>query len=260
MTDKPIDVPAPVTVRDAVAAIERLPEPAHREPQDLLALAVQRGADVATLERLMVVRTQLKAEAAKEAFFVALAAFQAECPVIAKRQAVSIPGGANYRYAPLEYIVRKVQPLLDKHGFSHQSDSEIAEGWVTAIVTVTHRLGHSETKRFKVPSETKAGMSPQQKYGAAMTFATRYAFCAALGIRTGDQDTDCAPAPDGPDAIAELRKELWELLKAHRGTENNWNQARQWLVDEALIDPDTQIKSLDCAGLRSVIAKARQKV
>lgn len=229
-------------------------------PQDLLAMAVQKGADVATLERLMVVRTQLKAEAAKEAYFAALAAFQAECPIIAKKNAVSIPGGANYRYAPLDQIVRKVQPLLEKHGFSHQEDSEIAEGWVTAIVTVTHRAGHSETKKFKVPSETKAGMSPQQKYGAAMTFATRYAFCAAFGIRTGEQDTDCAPAQDGPDAIAALKAELWSLLKSKRGAENNWKQAQQWLVDEACLDPDQTIRALDAAGLRSVIAKARNKL
>lgn len=235
--------------------------PAQRqEPQDLLALAVQKGADVATLERLMVVRTQLKAEAAKEAYFAALAAFQAECPVIAKKNAVAIPGGANYKYAPLEYIVRKVQPLLEKHGFSHQEDSEITEGWVTAVVTVTHRAGHAETKRFKVPSETKAGMSPQQKYGAAMTFATRYAFCAALGIRTGEQDTDCAPATDGPDAIATLKAELWALLKPKRGPENNWRQAQQWLIDECCMDPDQSIRGLDAAGFRSVIAKARNKL
>lgn len=245
-------------------ALQRLdslpPAKQEREPQDLLALAVQKGADVATIERLMVVRTQLKQERSKEAYFAALAGFQAECPVIKKKRRVVIPGGANYAYAPLEQIVPQVQPLLDKYGFSHQEDSDITEGWVTAIVTITHREGHSETKRFKVPSETKAGMSPQQKYGAAMTFATRYAFCAALGIRTGDQDTDCAPSPDGPDAVATLRGELWDMLKPVRGIESNWKAARQWLVDEALIDPDAQIKSLDVAALRAVINKARQKI
>lgn len=232
----------------------------RQEPQDLLALAVQKGADVATIERLMVVRTQLKAEAAKESYFRALSAFQAECPVIAKPKRVAIPGGPSYNYAPLEHIVRKVQPMLDKHGFSHQSDAEVIDGWVTAKVTITHRGGHSETKQFKVPSETKAGMSPQQKYGAAMTFATRYAFCAALGIRTGDEDTDCAPAADGPDTIAQLKAELWSLLEPVRGSENNWKQARQWLVDEMCLDPDMQIKGLDAAGLRATIATARKKL
>lgn len=235
--------------------------PAQRqEPQDLLALAVQKGADVATLERLMVVRTQLKAEAAKEAYFDSLAKFQAECPVIRKNRKVAIPGGPNYSYAPLDQIIQKVQPLLDKHGFSVDRDAEIDDKWVTAIVTVHHRQGHSETKRFKVPAETKAGMSPQQKYGAAGTFAERYAFCGALGIRTGDQDTDCAPAADGPDAIATLKAELWNLLAPKRGTEKNWKQATQWLIDEACMDPDQTIRGLDAAGFRSVIAKAKNKL
>lgn len=233
--------------------------PARQEPQDLLALAVKQGASVDTLERLMVVRTQLKAETAREAYFASLAAFQAECPIISKRRKVAIPGGANYAYAPLEEIVVKVQPLLEKHGFSHQEDSEITEGWVTAVVTITHRLGHAETKRFKVPSETKAGMSPQQKYGAAMTFATRYAFCAALGIRTGETDTDCAPT-DGPDVKAELKSKLWNLLKPVRGAEANWKQARQWLVDEMCLDPDVPIQSLDADGFRTTIKAAAKKL
>ena len=56
-------------------------------------------------------------------------------------------------------------------------DGVVTEGWVEAIVTVTHRAGHSEVKKFKIPTDSKAGMSLQQKYGAAMTYATRYAFC-----------------------------------------------------------------------------------
>lgn len=250
-------------IRIMSEALQRMdnPPPAPiQDPRDLLVLAVEKGADVGTIERLMTVRTQLKAEAAKEAYFAALAAFQARCPVIQKRNRVVIPGGANYSYAPLEEIVRKVQPLLDEFGFSHQEDSEITEGWVTAVVTITHRAGHSETKRFKVPTETKAGMSPQQKYGAAMTFATRYAFCAALGIRTGEQDTDCAPQPDGPNTIAQLKAELWGLLKPVRGEDNNWKQARQWLVDEMCLDPDIPINQLDADGFRATINAARKKL
>lgn len=233
-----------------------------KEPQDLLALAVEKGADVGTLERLMVVRKEILAERARKAYFDSLAAFQAECPVIRRKKHVAILGGANYAYASLDQIIRQVQPLLEKHGFSHQCDSDIAEGWVTAIVTITHRDGHSESKGFKVPSETKAGMSPQQKYGAAMTFATRYAFCAALGIRTGDEDTDCQPTPDGPDALASLKSQLWELLKPIRGEAANWKQAHQWLVDECVIDPDVTMSALckDADGMRAALIKAKAKL
>lgn len=217
----------------------------QREPRDLLELAVEKGADVATLERLMVVRTQLKAEKAKEAYFAALAAFQSECPIILRTQT----GHENrYRYAPLERIVKEVAPLLHKHGFAHQSDGKVTDGWVESIVTVTHRDGHTEVKSFKVPAESKSGMSPAQKYGAAMTYATRYAFCAAFGIRTGDKDTDCPPG--GEESVTQLKGKLWALLKPHHA---DIGKAQQWCWDEMCLDPEKKMSDLDIDGLKETI-------
>lgn len=225
------------------------------EPQDLLALAVRQGASVDTLERLMVVRKELQAEQAKKAFDAAMSAFQAEVPIIVRSRA----GHENrYNYAPLEKIVGMVTPIMAKHGFSHKEDGVVTEGWVEAIVVVTHRDGHSTTTRFKVPAESKAGMSPQQKYGAAMTYATRYAFCAAFGIRTADSDTDCSPEAD--ESTTSLLSKLWEILKPVRGEANNWKQAKQWLVDECLIDPDCILKELEPAALRAVTGKVVAKL
>lgn len=247
--------PPELVKADALQRIEsEVPATRADDPMALLTMAVQRGADVETLERLAVLREKFMAEQAKNAFFAALAAFQAECPVLIRNRA----GHENrYNYAPLEKIVRDVTPYLNKHGFSHQEDGVVTEGWVEAIVTVTHRLGHKEEKRFKVPTESKAGMSLQQKYGAAMTYATRYAFCAAFGIRTADRDTDCPPAEE---SITKLKADLWTVLAPVRGTEKNWNMARQWLVDEMCLDPDISISQLDAVGLRATIDAARKKL
>lgn len=242
--------------QEALQRIEAHQPPMRAEdPMALLSMAVERGADVGTLERLAVLREKFMAEQAKNAFFADLAAFQAEIPVIVRKK---VGHEARYNYAPLEQIVREVTPLLMKFGFSHQEDGVVTDGWVEAIVTVTHRLGHREEKRFKVPSASNAGMSPQQKYGAAMTYATRYAFCAAFGIRTADKDTDCPP--DASKSVTELKNELWNLLKPIRGTEANWKIARQWLVDEMCLDPDIPIANLDAAGLRATFIIAKKKL
>lgn len=227
----------------------------RQEPQDLLALAVKQGASVDTLERLMVVRKELRAEQAETEFNAALSAFQAECPIILRNR----EGHENrYRYAPLEQIVKEVTPLLSKHGFSHQEDGVVTEGWVEALVTVTHRAGHSITKRFKVPTESKAGMSPQQKFGAAMTYATRYAFCAAFGIRTADRDTDCPPPSETP--ITALRDKLWNICKPIRGEKPNWDKARQWLTDECAMNPDKRVFDLTADELNGLIARVPQRL
>lgn len=230
-----------------------LPAVRAEDPMALLSMAVQRGADVETLERLTALREKFRAEQARSAFFSALNAFQAEIPVIIRKRA----GHENrYNYAPLEQIVREVTPCLRKHGFSHQEDGIVTDGWVEAIVTVTHDQGHQEQKRFKVPAESKAGMSPQQKYGAAMTYATRYAFCAAFGIRTADRDTDCPPP--GTESVTQLKKELWDLIKEK--ADNNPKVAQQILWDENCMELNQRIGELDAAGLKVTIAKIKMKL
>lgn len=234
-------------------ALQKLDQ--QQEPMDLLRMAVEKGnVDVNTLERLMVVRKEVLAETAKRDFFDALAAFQAECPIILRSRA----GHENrYNYAPLERIVKEVTPFLTKHGFSHQEDGVVTDGWVEAIVTVTHRGGHKEEKHFKVPTESKAGCSPQQKYGAAMTYATRYAFCAAFGIRTADKDNDCQP---DSDSVTALKKTLWDLLKPVRGTESKWDLARQWLTDECQMDPEKRVSDLEAHELKALIERAKARL
>lgn len=245
------------------SGLQRIEVPAMRadDPMALLTMAVQRGADVGTLERLAALRDKFLAEKARKAYFDSLAAFQRECPVIVKTSKVLVGGSERYRYAPIDRIIKVVGPLLEKHGFAYQRDSKIEQGWVEAIVTITHREGHSETKSFRVPSESKAGMSEAQKYGAALTFADRYAFCGALGIKTGEEDTDMAPGAEGPEVLLGLKTMLWNLLKAHLQI-STWDQARQWLTDEMLMDPEQTIKELlaNAAALRSIIAKATTKL
>lgn len=256
MDKKIIDVPSenPKQEPNAQQALRVLDaeSTAPQDPQDLLVLAVKQNASVDTLERLMVVRKELRAEAAATAFHEAMSAFQAECPIIVKSQ----PGHEQrYYYAPLEVIVKVVTPFLVKHGFSHKEDAVVTENWVEAIVTVTHRHGHSTTTRFKVPTETKAGMSPQQKYGAAMTYATRYAFCAAFGIRTGELDTDCPPETE---PVTKLKAVLWGLLKDR--FYNDPAKAQQFLWDEMVMEPTKRMGDLDGPGLKAVIEKTRSRL
>ncbi len=78
----------------------------------LLTKAVSAGASVDTLERLLVMRRELRAEAARDAFFVALKAFQAACPAIHKtKKVLNRDGSVRYAYAPLEDIVAAVAKL-----------------------------------------------------------------------------------------------------------------------------------------------------
>ena len=54
----------------------------------LISQAIDKNASVQTMERLLAMRRELKAEYAREAYDNAMSAFQAECPIIKKTKNV----------------------------------------------------------------------------------------------------------------------------------------------------------------------------
>lgn len=158
----------------------------------LLTAAVDKNVPIETMERLMNMRRELKSEAAKEGYDRALSKFQSICPIIAKTKEVMNKDGRSirYSYAPLDSIVSQIREALAETNLSYSFDVPNEPDFVTAICKVTHAMGHSETSSFKVPLDKEGFMSAPQKYASALTFAKRYALCNALGILTGDDDTD----------------------------------------------------------------------
>lgn len=161
--------------------------------EGLIEKAITANVPVETMERLLVMRTQIKAEQGKEAFTMAMAKFQGECPVIKKTKEVVSNGRTIYKYAPIESIIIQVRDPLRDNGFSYAFEQLLTAETVKVGCVVTHSLGHSNTTWMEVRLGTKTGvMSNSQQDAAASTFAKRYAFCNAFGILTGDEDTDGA--------------------------------------------------------------------
>lgn len=192
--------------------------------EGLIAQAITKGVPVETMERLLAMRRELRAEQAKEEFDKAMAAFQAECPPIKKTKAVYTNSGAvAYKFAPIDSIVTQVKPLIQKHGFSYSSNMEILSNGTTQIkvlLKVTHAAGHSETTEMTVPLGGKTNiMNDSQVVAAAQTFARRYAFTNAFGILTSDEDTDAA-YKDSEKKEKELSKEIVDKINAAKTLES----------------------------------------
>ena len=160
--------------------------------EQFISSAIETKVPVETMERLFALRKEVKAEAAKEAFIVAMSTFQAKCPIIKKNKDVlnKDKSTLRYSYASLDSIVSQVKEILGANGLSYSTQVKNETGFLTAICTVTHILGHSESSDFKIPIDTEGFMTAPQKYASALTFAKRYAFCNALGILTGEDDAD----------------------------------------------------------------------
>jgi len=204
--------------------------------ENLLSQAVKQGASVETMEKLLAMRRELKAEFAKEAFDKAMADFQKECPVIKKKKAggKTNSGQVGYMYAPLESIVEQVKGLLHDHGFSYSIQTKTGDKKVTAICTAKHVNGHSESSDMEIPLGGKTGiMSDSQVTAAAITFAKRYAFCNAFGILTGDADTNTQESASGePNGAVESAIKKLRAQKTLDGLHTAWKGLTQKQRDD----------------------------
>lgn len=177
----------------------------------LMQLAIERmsgengTALVETLERLVGLHERVEAKKAVDAFNVAMATFQEQCPSIKKTSKASINSNSGskfgYTYAELDQIASVVNPILGRNGLSYSWDSGIENGQIKCTCHVRHIQGHVVSATFQCPVESKAGMSEQQKYGAALTYARRQALVQVLGLTTTDQDNDGGATQTNHDKI-----------------------------------------------------------
>ena len=172
------------------------------EPQSLLAAAIEKGASVETLEKLLALAKDVRAEQAREAFNRAFAEFQHQCPVITKTKTAKIQGRSggsySYSYTPLEEITKQIVPVMTPLGLSISYRMSGTKDTVVAVAVITHELGHSkESGEVCMPVTVGgSGANPAQCVGIAATYARRYALLSVTGISPQDEDTDGHPDSD----------------------------------------------------------------
>lgn len=184
--------------------------------------ALDKGASIEVMERMFAMREKFLAEQAKAAYLTALSKFQAEVPVIKKTKKVLNKDGrtVRYQFAPLDSIVEQIQKPLATAGLSYRWEVKQDPKEIKAICLVTHVLGHSESSEFSVPIDPEGYMTAPQKSASALTFAKRYSLCNALGISTGDEDTDATDVGKQPDAKSNKAKIMFLLRNLGEKTDN----------------------------------------
>ena len=109
-------------------------------PDRLIALAIEHGADVDRLGKLMDLQERWQAGQARMAYFDALSRFQSACPNIPKTKAVKNRDGSDrYKYAPLDSIIKTLREPLQKHGFSYRWQTDHAEDSLRVTCYLMHR-------------------------------------------------------------------------------------------------------------------------
>jgi hypothetical protein len=172
---------------------------------DLIRVAMERGIDAASLERLVGVYERMESARAARQFNDAMARFQADCEPIVKNKKASIVSGSGakwgYQYASLDEIARTIREPLQLHGLSYTWDSLVDGNKILCTCTVRHAGGHSSSATFSATIDEKMSVTPVQKSGAALTYAKRQSLVQALGLSIAEFDTD-GNEPDTIDTIS----------------------------------------------------------
>lgn len=193
-----------VPIERAVAA----PMAASATPAELLRLAVQGGADVDRLEKLVGLQERWEGEQARKAFFAAVVGFQQEVPIVE-----TLDNNNGRPYAKLSRIWQKVQPTMAKHGLGVVWTGFRIDGEMCHLEgKLTHAAGFALdlVRDIPMPEELR-GQNKCQRAGSADSYAKRYAVCDALGIITGKDDDGAG----GVECITEAQgKELTRLCLA----------------------------------------------
>jgi hypothetical protein len=159
-------------------------------PSDLISLAVEKGADLEKLEKLLTLKERWESGEAKKAYHQAMSKFKLNPPKITKDKQVSYGAGkTSYKHASLANVTEKINTELSKHGLS-ASWSIQQNGSVSVTCKITHNQGHSEETTLSAPSDTSGSKNAIQAIGSTISYLSRYSLLCITGLSTSDMDDD----------------------------------------------------------------------
>lgn len=184
---------------NAVVKTEPAAIPVAVTPMHMLQIAMERGADLAQLEKLMDLQARWEQNEARKAYVAAIANFKADPPTILKSKQVNIPGAAKFAHATLADVVDGVAANLSKYGLSHRWETSQDASGVTVTCILTHALGHSERTSLTAAPDNSGKKNSIQQIASTVTYLERYTLMAATGLAAKDMVEDDgrgAPEPE----------------------------------------------------------------
>ncbi|HHT8992813.1 TPA: ERF family protein [Burkholderia cenocepacia] len=171
-------------------------------PGDLLRLAVQHGANMDQLERLLALQQKYEEREAEKAFVQGMSAFKAEPIEIFKRKQVGYKTRegdfVGYKHAELSDVTDAIAPAMARHGLSFCWDIHQDGNQITVDCIVTHVLGHSKKVTMSGVADNSGKKNAIQQVASTVTYLQRYTLLAVTGMSTKDEDDDGAGGADDP--------------------------------------------------------------
>lgn len=175
-------------------------------PMELLSRALERGADLSMVEKLMDLSDRHDKAQARKAFDAAIAQAKAKIKPVAKNR----EGNNQKRYADLAAYAKEIDPVLAEFGLSYRYRSAQDNGTIKVTCVLSHRDGHFEETTLAAAPDTSGNKNSIQAIGSTITYLQRYSLTLAIGLSASEDDD--GRAAGGDEAINEDQlKELQDL-------------------------------------------------
>lgn len=176
-------------------------------PSDMIARALERGASIETLEKLITLQERWEASQARKAFDEAVSAAKADIQPAIRNKV----GHNSRKYADFASVAAAVDPVLGNHGLSYRFRTK-QEGSIAVTCILSHRGGHSEENTLSGPADQSGNKNAIQAIGSTMSYLMRYSLVQALGLSTVEDDDGKAShgstEPISADDAASLRAKM----------------------------------------------------
>jgi hypothetical protein len=191
-------------MNDVIDLLEATTLPAINNPTPsyLLQMAVQQGADLDKLERLMALQERWEANEARKAYRDAFATFRGNNIIIPKTKHVDRGRGGSFEQAEYDVICNRLSPALSALGFGFRHDQKFGTrrvmtdglendvGWVWVTCYLEHNKGHTESLTLEGPPGDLSVNTPTQNMQTTASYLKRQSLLAITGTATGGEDDE----------------------------------------------------------------------
>lgn len=185
-------------------------------PLAILHEAVQRGADVNTLERISVLAREWKADTARQQYAEAMARVQTRLPVVVMDAENK---HTHSRYAKLETVQKAIKETYLTEGFTvtFSEDGAPVNDVIHVVGVVRHVGGHTELFHRYAPADTvgpegKANKTKVQGSQSTVSYIGRRLLCEIFGVTVVGTDSDGNNGEQRKPITTEQMKEISTLI------------------------------------------------
>lgn len=165
--------------------------PAANSPMGMMLSAVQQGATLEQVEKMMDLQERWEKKEAKKSYDAAFASFKAEAVQIIKGKLITDGPLKGKSHAELCDVVDAVTPALSKHGLS--SSWKITKddpAWMEVTCYLRHVGGHEESVSMGGPPDAGGAKNAIQARASTKTYLERYTLKGITGLSERNDDDD----------------------------------------------------------------------